>query len=96
MILPKLNYVFAVSFLSAADDGSWTPVRFHVRQSHTCKDSEKVLAGNIAARHLIPGEKGVKVQFLGLQEDLTRGGKQPQPESPITPMNCFTLTLVRD
>ena len=96
-MLKKLNYVFAVSFLSSKDDGSWTQVRFRVLQSNECKNSAYVLAGNIAAHHLKPEERGVRVEYLGLQEDQTKSGKKPQnPEAPITPMCCFTLEIRKE
>ncbi len=91
-----LLYVFSVEVLSCKGDGSWVE-RPRVLQLNTCKESERVIAGNIAAHHLKPGERGVCVRFLGLQVDTTNGGKKPQStDEPITPMNPFTLTLIRE
>ena len=91
----KLLYVFQLYVLST--DGITWIERQRILQLNDCKETERVIAGNIAAHHLQPGINGVRVKFLGLQKDLTKGGKHPQPlYEPITPMNPFTLTLVRD
>jgi hypothetical protein len=91
----SLNHVFAVSFLSCKGDGGWVH-RLNVLQSNECKSSPFQIAGNIAAHHMRVDETGVQVEYLGLQKDLTKGGKKPQPsEEPITPMGCFVLTIER-
>ena len=91
-----LIYVFSVEVLSCKDDGSWVE-RPRVLQLNTVKNSVYVIAGNIAAHHMKPTERGVRVRFLGLQEDKTNGGKKPQPsDEPITLMNPFTIELKRD
>lgn len=92
--MKPLNYVFRVSFRSAVNDGSYVS-RLTVLQSNECVSSPAQLAGNIAAHHLKVYETGVRVQFLGLQEDRTKNGSQPQPESPITAMSPFVLTIER-
>mgnify|MGYP003499840044 CR=1 len=90
-----LVYVFKVSFRSAANDDSYVP-RLTVLQSTECKSTPAQMAGNIAAHHLKVYESGVRVEFLGLQEDRTKGGKKPQLSAlPITQCNPFTLTLRR-
>lgn len=86
----KLNYVFELTFRSVINPDGWvTRSLAPIRQSNECKSTPYQLAGNIAAHYLKPAERGVRVRFLGLQEDGDWNG-------PITPMNPFTLTLIRD
>jgi hypothetical protein len=64
--------------------------RFTVLQSNEqCKNHTVAIAGNIASHHLTVTERGVRVQFLGLQED-------KKPESPITGLGQFTLEVRRN
>lgn len=82
-----IYYVFKLLFRSCANDGSYVDRGTSVRQSCDCKSTPQQLAGNIAAHYLKVTETGVKVEFLGTQED--RKG------APIISMNPFVLTLER-
>jgi hypothetical protein len=81
----QINYVFGVGFLSCSGSGEWIERRT-VKQSNECKTPIVALAGNIAAHYLDATESGVRVRFLGLQEE---------GSTEITPMNTFELTVLR-
>lgn len=86
--IKKLNYVFRVALLSCSGNGQWIE-RCTVKQSNDCKTPLVALAGNIASHYLKTTETGIKVCFVGLQED----GKQG---APITEMNPFEMTVIRN
>lgn len=90
---PKLNYVFQVLVQSCSNPEEWVE-RLIVRQSNECKSSPQQIAANIACHHL-KLESGIKVEFLGLQDDTTNGGKHPQQDKPITRLNPFFVCIMR-
>ena len=84
--MKPLYYVFSVSFQSCADPNQWIE-RYTISYPNTSKESDRELAAHLAAKCLSPTETGVRVCFLGLQST---------EDSSITPLNPFTLTIVRD
>lgn len=97
MNTPPLNYVFRVSVQSCSNPDLWIE-RSLVRHSNTGKSSPQQLAGIFAAHHLKPDERGVRVEFLGLQAEvpsIRNSVWEIDPAAPITPLNPFTLTLQR-
>lgn len=96
----KQNYVFKVSFLSCYGNGEWIE-RLTVKQDvDGCRNRPGVIAGNIAAHHLTATERGVRVRFIGTQEDQSKGGKitldtPKKSEPPIISFEDLEVTLLR-
>ena len=81
----EITYVFDLEFRSCFDD-SWVR-KTRYCYTNTAKKSPYQIAGEIAATNMSVTETGVRVTHLGLQSE---------GSDVITPMNNFSLVLLRD